>query len=229
MNARKIIKIDESKCNGCGLCVNACHESAIEMVDGKAKLVSDIYCDGLGDCLPNCPTGAIEIIEREAVEYSQEAVDKRVSDLEKEVGSFGKFKISVESGHKSDETVTIVKSELRQWPVQINLINPNAEFLNNADILIAADCTAYAYGDFHKDFVKGRVVMIGCPKLDDNQHYENKFELMFSSNNIKSITVVRMEVPCCSGITGSVRKALSKLNKEIPYNEVTIKSNGQLA
>jgi Fe-S-cluster-containing hydrogenase component 2 len=242
---RKIISIDEELCNGCKLCVNACHEGAIQMINGKAKLVSDKYCDGLGDCLPACPTGAIEIIEREAVEYSQEAVDERMNILNgpnqvgNSVNPFGFEKPN--NVNKSDENrskaqkpllhtneESKIGSELQQWPVQLRLINSNADYLKNADILIAADCTAYAYGDFHRDFIKGRVTIIACPKLDDNNYNVDKLTEIFINNEINSITVVKMEVPCCSGMTVAVKKAMLNAQRIVTYNEVTIKSNGEI-
>ncbi|MZQ96734.1 MAG: 4Fe-4S dicluster domain-containing protein [Acidaminobacter sp.] len=260
---RKIVEINEELCNGCRLCVDACHEGAIELVNGKARLVSDMYCDGLGDCLPACPTGAIEIIEREADEYSQEAVDARLSAAKAPFGftppptgfhsapkASAVVKAEDDCGCPSSKPMTIERkamdqvmkpaapaqtvtegvrpSELTTWPVQINLVNTRAEFLKNADLLIAADCTAFAYGDFHKDFVKGRVVLIGCPKLDDNQHYINKLAELFTVNDLKSVTVVRMQVPCCSGITHAVKSAMLQSGRIFPYSEVTIKQNGEI-
>lgn len=205
---RKIVKIHEEKCNGCGICVKACHEGAIQITDGKAKLISDIYCDGLGDCLPGCPEGAIEIIEREASEYSEEAV-KRLQEENK----------------SSTEKVV---SELRQWPVQLRLINSRAPYLNGANLLVAADCTAYAYGDFHKDFIKNHITVIGCPKLDDVNYYKEKLTDMLSNNNIKSITVVRMEVPCCGGIVSAVKAAMLESKTILPYREVIISTEGEI-
>lgn len=205
---RKIVKIHEEKCNGCGICVKACHEGAIQITDGKAKLISDIYCDGLGDCLPGCPEGAIEIIEREASEYSEEAVKKLQ-----------------EENKSSTEKVV---SELRQWPVQLKLINSRAPYLNGANLLVAADCTAYAYGDFHKDFIKNHITIIGCPKLDDVNYYKEKLTDMFSNNNIKSITVVRMEVPCCGGIVSAVKAAMLESKTILPYREVIISTEGEI-
>lgn len=239
---RKIISIDEKKCNGCGLCVSACHEGAIELINGKAKLVSDEYCDGLGDCLPACPTDAIKIIEREAGEYNEELVQKRMEEKNKKPmpcgcpGTMAKMlqrKDNNENKQNSYEAITNitqekVESELRQWPVQIKLINPNASYLDNADLLIAADCTAYAYGDFHKNFIKGRITMIGCPKLDDNEYYKDKFVEILNNNNIKSITVVRMSVPCCTGIVNSVKRAMLEANTIVPYNEVIIDTDGSI-
>lgn len=249
---RKIIKIHEEKCNGCGLCVTACHEKAIELVNGKAKLVSDIYCDGLGDCLPNCPTAAIEIIEREADEYDDDAVKTRILELDnkskeiKDINIGGKEKlpcgcpgtmaktierkpiITMETMPKKRENTTENNSELMQWPVQLNLINTSAPYLKDANLLVAADCTAYAYGNFHRDFMKDKVTVIGCPKLDDNEHYKNKLTEILKKNNIKSITVVRMEVPCCSGIVDSVKSAMLTSEVIVPYTEITITSNGNI-
>lgn len=236
---RRIIEIDEKLCNGCELCVSACHESAIQMVDGKAKLVSDIYCDGLGDCLPNCPTGAIRMIEREAEEYSQEAVDERIAAVSQPVkeelacgcpGSMAKAikpresiqKVSVKEVEEYNQAL----SQLTNWPVQLNLVNPKAEYLKGADLLIAADCTAFAYADFHKEFIKGRVALIGCPKLDDNNYYIEKLTTIFGENAPKSITVVRMEVPCCGGIVSAVKQAMLNSGMIVTYNEVTITLEG---
>lgn len=244
---RKIITIDEKKCNGCGICVNACHEGAIEMVDGKARLISDEYCDGLGDCLPGCPTDAIKIIEREAAEYNEEEVMRRMEERKKQEkvgdmpcgcpGTMAKMikrepiqkpketqvaKIQV-SGDSSENT-----SELRQWPVQIKLINTKAQYLEGADLLIAADCTAYAYANFHKDFIKDRITMIGCPKLDDNQFYKEKLAEILRNNNIRSIKVIRMSVPCCTGIVNSVKGAMLEANTIVPYSEVTIDPSGNI-
>ncbi|KOA18408.1 electron transport complex subunit RsxB [Clostridium homopropionicum DSM 5847] len=243
---RRIITIDEKKCNGCGICVNACHEGAIQMIDGKAKLISDEYCDGLGDCLPGCPTGAIEIIEREAEEYNEEKVKQRMEEKKREAkveplacgcpGTMAKMiqkptvKLEVKKQVKREEVETNegAVSELMQWPVQLNLINPNAKFLEGADLLIAADCTAFAYANFHKDFIKGRITAIGCPKLDDNNHYKEKITQILRDNDIRSIKVIRMTVPCCGGIVSSVKSAMLEANKIIPYSEVIIDVNGEI-
>jgi len=237
---RRIIKINEDLCNGCELCVNACHESAIIMVDGKAKLVSDKYCDGLGDCLPECPTGAIKMIEREADEYDQEAVDERIENMKKETkvpdlacGCPGTHSKKIEKSAKVEPQKTNivstddVPSELSQWPVQIKLINPNADYLKGANLLIAADCTAYAYGNFHKEFIKDHVTVIGCPKLDDNNYYIEKLTEILKTNDIKSITVVRMEVPCCGGIITAAKQAMLNSGMIVPYKEVTITVDGK--
>lgn len=246
---RKIISINEEACNGCRLCVDACHEGAIQMVDGKARLISDQYCDGLGDCLPACPTGAIQMIERDAEAYSQEAVDahlqqsKATGHQHKEdlpCGCPGTMAKKIEKKSavidalptKAPEVVQSygrVSSELSQWPVQLKLVNPNADYFKNADLLVAADCVAFAYGNFHQEFIKGKTTVIGCPKLDDNQYYIEKLAQILSQNTINSITVVRMEVPCCSGIVQAVKQAMLNSGVIVPYKEVTITIDGQIA
>lgn len=252
---RKIVSINENKCNGCGICVKACHEGAIEIVDGVAKLVSDEYCDGLGDCLPGCPMGAIEIIERESVPYDDDAVQIRKEKLQAlktqlPCGCPGTSSKRIERNNKINviSKVTSVKnekvaiqniaekivanednvSELRQWPVQLKLINPNAEYFKDANLLVAADCTAYAYGSFHKDFMKDCITVIGCPKLDDIEYYKEKLAAIIRNNNIKSITVVRMEVPCCRGIVEAVKNAMLEAQIIVPYKEVTISTEGNV-
>jgi len=232
---RNIVKIDEPKCSGCGLCAKACHEGAIKVINGKAKLISDKYCDGLGDCLPTCPDNAIEIIERDADEYSLEAV-KNLAKSKKNAAPFvcpgtAARKIIRNEAIKTKEienTETSNLSELRQWPVQLKLVNSQADYFDGANILIAADCSAYAYADFHKDFIKNHVTLIGCPKLDDNEYYKEKLTDIFKKNNIKSITVVRMEVPCCAGIVNSVRSAILESQKIVPYNEIIISTDGKI-
>ena len=205
---RKIIKIDEEKCNGCGLCARACHEGAIGMVDGKARLLRENYCDGLGDCLPACPVNAISFEEREAPAYDAAAV-AATKTVEREA------------------VPQKVESCLRQWPVQIKLAPPRAPWFNGADLLIAADCTAYAYGNFHNDFIKNRVTLIGCPKLD-MVDYSEKLTAILANNDIRSITVVRMEVPCCGGITFAVRRALEASGKNLPMQVVTVSVEGNI-
>ncbi|HPH95457.1 MAG TPA: 4Fe-4S binding protein [Anaerolineaceae bacterium] len=240
---RKIIQINEEKCNGCGLCAQACHEGAIAMMDGKARLISDTYCDGLGACLPECPTGAISMVEKEANAYDEEAVKQHLAerqpaaDLQQThqhhhgggcpgslVRSMGRHEAAVASAPETD----VPGSELSQWPVQIKLVNPRAPFLQGANLLIAADCTAYAYAHFHRDFIRGRVTLIGCPKLDDNALYAEKFAEMLAENEIKSITVVRMEVPCCGGIVQAVKNAMLSSGTIVPYNEVVINIDGSV-
>ncbi|MDD3224451.1 MAG: 4Fe-4S binding protein [Clostridium sp.] len=234
---RKIVKIHEEKCNGCGICVKACHEGAIEIVSGKAKLLSDIYCDGLGDCLPECPKGAIEIIEREAEDYSEEAVKEKAIQKNNNIacgcpGSAAKTIIRKRTAEPLKEVAKDNngenKSQLRQWPVQLNLINTRAPYLKGADLLVAADCSAYAYGKFHEDFIKDHITVIGCPKLDDVNYYKDKLTEILLNSNIKSITVVRMEVPCCGGIVAAVKSAMLSANTIVPYREVTISTSGEI-
>ncbi|AEV68709.1 ATP-binding protein [Acetivibrio clariflavus] len=229
---RRIIKIDEEKCNGCGLCAEACHEGAIGIVDGKAKLLRDDYCDGLGDCLPACPTGAISFEEREAAPYDEEAVMKNKMKKFAQNMPFGcpgsqSRQINRETGHAVPNEIPAVESQLLQWPVQIKLVPVNAPYFDNANLLIAADCTAYAYGDFHNRFIRNRITLIGCPKLDDTD-YSEKLTAIISNNNIKSITVVRMQVPCCAGIENAVKRALQNSGKIIPWQVVVISPDGRI-
>lgn len=233
---RKIVNIDSEKCNGCGACAAACHEGAIEMINGKAKLISDHYCDGLGDCLPACPTDAITIIEREADAYDEEAVKKRQEDMKKpatlECGCPGTHVKKLERlsklQPKSEKSFDgDIQSRLSQWPVQIKLVPANAPYFDNANLLIAADCTAYAFGNFHEEFIKNRITLIGCPKLDF-EDYANKLTQIIAQNNIKSVTVVRMEVPCCKGIENSVITALRQSGKMIPWQVKVISTSGDI-
>ena len=216
---RRIITIDEEKCNGCGLCADACHEGAIGIVDGKAKLLREDYCDGLGDCLPACPMKAITFEEREAPAYNEAAVlaAKKAKEAPQPCGCPG-------SACQSVQTVT---NCLGNFPVQIKLMPPNAPYLDNADLLIAADCTAYAYGNFHHDFMKNRVTLIGCPKLDAVD-YSQKLTEIFRSNDIRSVTLTRMTVPCCGGLALAVKKAIEQSGKNIPLQIVTIAPDGRL-
>lgn len=239
---RKIIQIDEEKCNGCGLCADACHEGAIGMVDGKARLLRDDYCDGLGDCLPACPAGAITFVEREAAQYDAAAVAEnkgksvRYEDAALPCGCPGSLSREIRRGmvetRKTMETlpahvVSVSASELRQWPVQIKLAPVRAPYFEGAHLLIAADCTAYAYGNFHRDFIRGRVTLIGCPKLDDCDYSEKLTEII-RQNEIRSVTVVRMEVPCCGGIEHAAVTALKASGKFIPWNVVTVSIDGHI-
>lgn len=243
---RKIIEINETLCNGCGLCVTACHEGAIQMVNGKAKLISDEYCDGLGDCLPTCPTDAIKIIEREAAAFDEELVNETIKKREeiqseaKEILSFSEnnpfgpvkgMQQSIKRTANSENDLIEAKnssSKLQQWPVQLRLINPGAAYLRNADLLISADCAAYAYGNFHEEFIKGRITIIGCPKFDDQAENKARIIEILKRNEIRSITVVRMEVPCCSGLTSVVKESIVEAEKEVEYREITISTEGKI-
>lgn len=225
---RRIIKIDEDKCNGCGLCAKACHEGAIGMVNGKAKLLREDYCDGLGDCLPACPTGAITFEEREAPAYDEEAVKK--AQAEKAPLPCGcpgtNSKIIKREPASAVESEIKPVSRLSQWPVQIKLVPVNAPYFDGANLLVAADCTAYAYANFHNDFIKNKITLIGCPKLDSID-YSEKLTQIIANNDIKSVTVVRMEVPCCGGIENAVKSALMQSGKFIPWSVVTISTDGK--
>ncbi len=231
---RKIIHIDSEKCNGCGLCVNACHEGALQMIDGKATLISDSYCDGLGDCLPECPTGAIEIKEREAEDYDKELVEAKMKQKEMQPPMGGcpsmRAKVferkEVPAAPAAANMPLYNQSELRQWPCQIKLVAPNAPYFQNAHIVICADCTAYAYPNIHQ-FMKNKVTLIGCPKLDDVD-YSEKLTAILERNDIQSITIVRMEVPCCGGMVNYVKTALQNSGKMIPWSIITISTDGQI-
>ena len=225
---RKIIKIDEEKCNGCGLCAEACHEGAIGMVDGKAKLLREDYCDGLGDCLPACPMNAISFEEREAQAYNEAAVlaAKKAKEEPLSCGCPGSACQSISRDHHSEGAY--VPSELTTFPVQIKLLPPNAPYFDGADLLIAADCTAYSYGNFHHDFMRGKVTLIGCPKLDAVD-YAEKLTQIFQHNNIRSVTVTRMIVPCCGGLSHAVKTAIENSGKNIPVSIVTIRPDGTIA
>ena len=227
---RKIIKIDESKCNGCGACAAACHEGAIEMVDGKAHLTREEYCDGLGDCLPACPTNAITFEEREAPAYNEEAV--RAAKMQKHgvklpCGCPGTQSKAIKRDASPISAKQTVSSQLSQWPCQIKLVPVNAPYFDNANLLIAADCTAYAYGNFHNDFIRNHITLIGCPKLDEGD-YAEKLTQIIKNNNIKSVKVVRMEVPCCGGIENAVKRALIDSGKFIPWQVITISTDGKI-
>ncbi|HOE00498.1 MAG TPA: 4Fe-4S binding protein [Kiritimatiellia bacterium] len=240
---RKIVEINEDLCNGCGLCVSACHEGAIQMVAGKARLVSDAYCDGLGDCLPACPTGAIQITEREAAPFDAAAVAARQAAGQPAAkpadsalpplpcGCPGQMAKTIERKPTPPATAPAADaptaSELTNWPVQIKLVNVRAPYLQNAALLVAADCTAFAYPDIHRRFMRNKVTLIGCPKLDEGD-YAEKLTAILQANDIKSVTVLRMEVPCCGGITQAVTRALQASGKMIPWQVVTVATDGTL-
>ncbi len=232
---RRIIEIDENKCNGCGACADACHEGAIAMVAGKAKLMRDDYCDGLGDCLPACPTGAITFVEREAAAYDEKAVMENKQRKMREQG------MTLPCGCPGSQSRNIQRqdvpavetpqaqqtSRLSQWPVQIKLVPVNAPYFDGARLLIAADCTAYAYAAFHERFIRGHITLVGCPKLDSID-YSEKLTAIIRENNIKSVTVVRMEVPCCGGLEAAAKTALRESGKFIPWQVVTVTVDGRL-
>ena len=233
---RKIVSIDEARCNGCGLCVSACHEGAIQLIDGKAKLISDSYCDGLGDCLPACPVDAIKIVEREAADYDEAAVAARQAAASLAAarsaaaakpplpcGCPGMLAKSI--AHKPAAAAPV--AQLGNWPVQIKLVNVRAPYLQNAALLVAADCTAFAYADIHRKFMRNRVTLIGCPKLDEGD-YAEKLTAILQANDIKSVTVLRMEVPCCGGLASAVQRALQASGKMIPWQVVTISTDGAI-
>lgn len=239
---RKIVEINEELCNGCGACAHACHEDAIVMINGKAKLIKDDYCDGFGDCLPACPTNAISIIEREAIEYDEVAVKKRMEAKKKTLnideGSMhmcpGSMARALER-NETDNSPSVAeplnsvynKSRLMQWPVQIKLVPINAPYFENANLLIAADCTAYAYANFHEDFIKNHITLVGCPKLDEGD-YSEKLGQIISQNNIKSIKIVRMEVPCCGGLEKASIEAMRNSGKMIRWQVFTITCDGKI-
>ena len=218
---RKIIHIAEEKCNGCGICAEACHEGAIDMIDGKAKLVRENFCDGFGDCLPACPTGAITFEEREAPEYDEAAV--KINKMMKELHAGG----GCPGASAAKLAAAPSTSRLAQWPCQIKLVPIQAPFFEGAELLIAADCTAFAYANLHEDFMKGKITIIGCPKLDDID-YTDKLTAIIRSNDIRSVTVVRMEVPCCGGLQRAAENALQASGKTIPYQVVTITRDGRV-
>ena len=239
---RKIIEIDEELCDGCGQCVPSCAEGALEIVDGKAKIVADMYCDGLGACLGECPNDALKVIEREADEFDEEAVEEFLAEKKKnqpeekeETMACGCPSTQIQSFQSSSPCAEAnrpmnleVNSELTQWPVQITLVPPTAPFLKGADLLVAADCVPFAFPSFHRDFLKGKAIMVGCPKLDDAQAYINKFTEVFKTADVKSITTVVMEVPCCSGLPMIVKKALEASGKKIPLEEIVVSVRGKI-
>lgn len=236
---RKIIRIDEEKCNGCGACAQACHEGAIGMIDGKARLLREDYCDGLGDCLPACPTGAITFEEREAAAYDHEAVQAHLAQrqggcpgaasrpLHQEGGCPGQASRSLQRQEEPAAPRSGGVSRLGQWPCQIKLAPVKAPYFQDTKLLIAADCTAYAYANFHEEFMRGKITLVGCPKLD-SVDYSEKLTAILQENEIRSLTVVRMEVPCCGGLEMAVRKALQQSGKMIPWQVVTLSVDGRI-
>jgi NAD-dependent dihydropyrimidine dehydrogenase PreA subunit len=243
---RQVIKIDEELCNGCGLCVPSCAEGAIQIIDGKAKLVQDRYCDGLGACLGECPQGALSFEEREADEYDQTAVDVHLKSIGREAkphahaaphahghGGGGcpsakMFDFRRDDTPKAAAAPGTVQSELRQWPVKLHLVNPSAPYFQDADLLVAADCTAFAYGSLHPDFLAGKALVIGCPKFDDLDAYIEKLHAIITQNNIKSITVLHMEVPCCFGMVAAAKQAVQASGKDIPVAVKTVSLQGEI-
>ncbi|OPJ56269.1 4Fe-4S binding protein [Alkalithermobacter paradoxus] len=225
---RNIIEINDSKCIGCGLCANACHQGAIQIINGKAKLVSDSYCDGLGMCLPACPVDAIKLIEKETEKFDE---SRRGFASKQNIGcpsSVNKVLKPISEEPSKVSPKLEMKSELRQWPVQLKLISPMADFWDGANLLISADCCAYAYANFHEDFIKGKLTVIGCPKLDDNEYYTEKLTEIFKTKDIKNITVVKMSVPCCQGIANAVKTAMLNAQMIVPYQEITISPDGKI-
>lgn len=227
---RKIIKINQEKCNGCGACAAACHEGAIEMINGKAQLTREDYCDGLGDCLPACPTGAITFEEREAPAYDEDAVRQakmKSFGAKLPCGCPGTQSKAISRKAVSPTKESNIASQLSQWPCQIKLVPVNAPYFDGAKLLIAADCTAFAYGNFHNEFIRNHITLIGCPKLDEGD-YAEKLTAIITNNNIKSVTIARMEVPCCGGIENAVKRALQASGKFIPWRVVTISTDGKI-
>lgn len=227
---RRIIQIDEEKCNGCGACADACHEGAIGMIDGKAKLLRDDYCDGLGDCLPACPVNAITFVEREAAAYDEAAVlaARGKNSCPSGGGCPGSAAKTISRSSEEKEPIAFVpKSQLRNWPVQIKLAPMQSSYFDGAKLLVAADCTAYSYANFHQEFIRDHVTLVGCPKLDAVD-YSMKLTHILRNNDIRSVTVVRMEVPCCGGIEYAVKKALMESGKMIPWSVVTISTDGKI-
>ncbi|MCE5197671.1 MAG: 4Fe-4S binding protein [Armatimonadota bacterium] len=235
---RQIIKIDEEKCNGCGLCVSACHEGALQIIDGKAKLVSETYCDGLGACLGECPQGALTFESREADEFDEAAVAKHLAPVqvhnhEHKGGGFVCPSAKIldrthQDAPKKSPAAESTPSELRQWPVKLYLVNPHASYFQDADLLLAADCTAFTLGSFHADFLRDRTLVTGCPKFDDVSGYLDKLTDILAYNSIKSITVVQMEVPCCSGLLRLAQMAVTESRKNIPLESVVISLEGEV-
>ena len=234
MTVRNIVKIDEEKCNGCGDCVNACAEGAIEIIDGKARLVSEIYCDGLGECLGTCPEDAITIEKRQAEDFDEEAMAAHLATAGSSAGQGEDFvcpgvrAMNLEPSGEDDAAPTGGASQLGQWPVQLKLVSPAAPYFANADLLLVADCVPFAMADFHGRFLKGRNIVVGCPKLDDAQFYIDKLAEIIKVNNLNSLTVIHMEVPCCSGLTHIAGQAVARAGAELPFEDITIDLQGKV-
>jgi len=235
MVLRNIVKIDEEKCDGCGQCVEACAEGAIKIIDGKAKLVSEVYCDGLGACIGHCPQDAITVEKREAAEFDEEATKKHLAqgqDADHNKTAFvcpGMMAEKLrEKGDTPEPTAADVPSQLGHWPVQLKLVSPNASYFADADLLLVADCVPFAMGDFHSKFLKGRSIVVGCPKLDDAEFYIEKFGAILKANKLNSLTVIHMEVPCCSGLTRIAREAIARSGIKLPFKDVTIDLRGNV-
>jgi Pyruvate/2-oxoacid:ferredoxin oxidoreductase delta subunit len=231
MAIRNIIHIDEEKCNGCGNCVVDCAEAALQIVNGKAKLVKELYCDGLGACIGGCPTGALTVVRREADPFDEAATEKHIHATKKQeepCGCPGTRTVEFTENKAGQHGVAETKPELTNWPIQLKLVASAAPYFNDADLLMAADCAAFSTVNFHSRFIKGKKVVIACPKLDDSQFYFEKLTEMFTQNSIKSVSVVRMEVPCCGGLAYIVKQAIQKSGKDIPYSEVVIGIKGDI-
>ena len=243
MAVRKIIKIDEAKCNGCGICVPSCAEGALQIIDGKARLVKDQYCDGLGACLGECPQGALAVIERESEEFDEVEALKNLAQSKQAVpnnephqthghggGCPGSrmMVLKPSSTPEANSSAAAINSELRQWPVQLHLVPVKAPYFQGADLLVAADCVAFAYADFHRKFLRGKTLVIACPKLDDTGVYREKLTQIIAENNLNSVTVVHMEVPCCFGLVSLVKEAMVASGARIPFYDVTVTINGEI-
>jgi len=235
MVMRNIVKIDEEKCDGCGICVNACAEGAIKIIDGKAKLVSEIYCDGLGACIGHCPQDAITIEKREATEFDEEATKKHLAEEQKAQTKTDFVcpgmitKELREKGKPAQSGTTDVPSQLTHWPVQLKLVSPHAPYFADADLLLVADCVPFAMGDFHNKFLKEHSIIVGCPKLDDAEFYTEKLAIILKSNKLNSLTVVYMEVPCCFGLTQIAKKAIMLAKVDLAFKDITVTLDGSIS
>ncbi|MFV0380732.1 MAG: ATP-binding protein [Breznakia sp.] len=230
-HTRQIIQIDQDKCDGCGICISACHEGAIGLIDGKAQLLREDYCDGLGDCLPHCPQEAISFVEKEAKAYDEDAVKAHMASMHKEHTGCPSLKfnepIARTEPSTAHATIQTSTSQLQQWPIQIQLVPVQAPYYENANLLIAADCCAYAYANFHSEYIRNHITIIGCPKLDD-VYYAEKLTQIIANNNIRSVKILRMEVPCCGGIEQAAKQALQDSGKFIPWSVETITTHGEI-